>query len=162
MEYEPEPVDLYDIVEDNIALFLSRAQQKEITLTNTIPEQTMVYADLNMVDTVIRNLVSNALKFTEVSDSIHISMNSHSTSMLEIAVADTGIGISTEGQAKLFRIDSQYTNPGTAGEKGTGLGLMLCQDLVKRNGGTIWVESEVGQGTTFRFTLPKHFPNNET
>jgi len=152
MEYEPHKLDLYDIAEDNVALFLSRAQQKNVTLTSTIPEYTYAYADPNMVDTVMRNLVSNALKFTEHSGSVTISVLEHED-MLEISVADTGLGISHEGQARLFRIDAQYTNVGTEGEKGTGLGLILCQELITRNGGRIWVESEPGIGTTFRFTL---------
>jgi signal transduction histidine kinase len=81
--------------------------------------------------------------------------------MLEMRVVDTGIGISAEGQTKLFRIDTPYTSAGIDGEKGTGLGLILCQDLIERNGGHIHVESEIGTGTTFRFTLPKHLPSDE-
>lgn len=155
MEYEPHKLDLYDIAEDNVALFLSKAQQKNVTLTSTIKEYTYAYADPNMVDTVMRNLVSNALKFTDHGGSVTISVREH-RGMLELSVSDTGLGISREGQARLFRIDAQYTNVGTEGEKGTGLGLILCQELITRNGGRIWVESESDIGTTFRFTLSPH------
>lgn len=106
-----------------------------------------------MVNTVIRNLVSNALKFTPTGGAIEISAQAREDH-LEIAVSDTGTGIPQEDLPKLFRIDVQYTNVGTGGETGTGLGLILCQDLVEKNDGKIWVESEVGEGTTFRFTLP--------
>ena len=158
MEREAYQLDLYDIAEDNVALFLSKAQQKQVTLLTTVPENTMAYADPNMVDTVVRNLVSNALKFTEGGDTITISTRPRDD-MLEMSIADTGVGISPDGRDKLFRIDVQYTNPGTEGEKGTGLGLILCRDLVTRNGGEILVESDIGAGTTFRFTLPPYTAN---
>lgn len=156
MEYEPEEIALQEIAEDNIDLFISKAEQKQVVLTSSIPENTCAYADYNMMNTVIRNLVSNALKFTEAGDTIDISACDQETH-IEVVVSDTGAGISPEDIPKLFRIDVQYTNVGTAGETGTGLGLILCQDLVEKNGGEIWVESEVGKGTTFRFTLPQKF-----
>jgi signal transduction histidine kinase/DNA-binding response OmpR family regulator len=158
LEYEPRHCDLYDLADDNVALFLSRSQQKQVTLHNAVPEQTMAYADPNMVDTVIRNLVSNALKFTRAGDAITIAAR-RAGDLLEISIADTGVGIDAAGRDKLFRIDTQHTTPGIDGERGTGLGLILCQDLVTRNGGRIGVESQVGVGTTFRFTLPANDPS---
>lgn len=154
MGYDPEQIDLQEIAEDNVDLYRSKAQEKQVTLTSSVPPDTKVYADYNMINTVVRNLISNALKFTETGDAIVISAweDRHS---FQLAIADTGIGISEDGKTKLFRIDTQYTNPGTAGEKGTGLGLSLCKELIELNGGTIWVESEVDKGTTFRFSLPK-------
>lgn len=154
MEYEPEMINLREIIADNIDLFASRADQKQIALTSFVQEEILIYADYNMVNTVIRNLVSNALKFTKAGNTIDISAREQE-SHVEIAISDTGIGITPEDLPKLFRIDVQYSHTGTAGEKGTGLGLSLCKDLVEKNGGKIWVESEVGKGTTFRFTLPK-------
>jgi PAS domain S-box-containing protein len=154
MKHHPEPIDLSDIAEDNTALFASRAEQKQITLRDSIPKKTSVYADYSMIDTVLRNLISNALKFSQTDGIIEISAHSYET-YVEVAVSDTGTGIRQENIPKLFRIDMQYTNVGTAGETGTGLGLILCQELVERNGGRIWVESDVGKGTTFRFTLPQ-------
>lgn len=157
MEHEPHEIDLYEIADDNVALFWSKSQQKQVTLHNMVPERMVAYADPNMVDTVVRNLISNALKFTRPGDRITIAARPRET-MLEMSVADTGLGISDEGQAQLFRIDMQYTTPGIDGEKGTGLGLILCRDLVIRNGGQIAVESQPGAGTTFRFTLPAAAP----
>ena len=154
MEHEPEQVNLQEIVEDNIDLFASKAEQKQVCLRSMMADDISAYADFNMVNTVIRNLISNALKFTSSGDVIDISARKNST-LIEVTVADTGVGISQEDLPKLFRIDVHHTNAGTAGEIGTGLGLALCQELVERNGGRIWVESELGHGSTFRFTLPK-------
>ena len=154
MEYAPEDVDVSEIIEDTMVLFGSNAEQKRITLTWINLQDVHVYADYNMVNTVIRNLVSNALKFTHAGGSIEIVSSDRETD-IEIAISDTGTGISQEDLAKLFRIDVQYTNTGTSGEKGTGLGLNLCKDLVEKNGGTITVESELGRGSTFRIHLPK-------
>ncbi len=154
MEYEPEDINILEIAEDNIGLFLSKADQKQIDLTSSIPQKILTYADYNMVNTVVRNLISNALKFTKAGDTVDISVREYSAH-IEVAVSDSGIGISQEDRHKLFRIDVQHSNVGTAGEAGTGLGLVLCQELVERNSGRIWVESEVGKGATFRFTLPR-------
>jgi signal transduction histidine kinase len=154
MEHHPESIALSEIVADNIELFTPNAEQKQIMFMNAIPENISVYADHSMVDTVIRNLISNALKFTPAGGKIEILAQSYEAS-IEVAVLDTGMGIPQEDIPKLFRIDVQHTNVGTAGETGTGLGLILCQELVERNKGKIWVESEVEKGTTFRFTLPR-------
>ncbi len=154
MEYEPEDINILEIAEDNIGLFLSKADQKQIGLTSSISQEILTYADYNMVNTVVRNLISNALKFTKAGDTVDISVREYSAH-IEVAVSDSGIGISQEDRHKLFRIDVQHSNVGTAGEAGTGLGLVLCQELVERNSGRIWVESEVGKGATFRFTLPR-------
>ncbi len=153
MKCKPEEFDLQEIAENNIDLFFSKAEQKRVLLKTSVQEGMGVYADYNMVNTVIRNLVSNALKFTSTDGIIEISAQNRNDHF-EISVSDTGAGIPAEDLAKLFRIDVQYTNLGIDGEKGTGLGLILCQDLVEKNGGRIWVESEVAKGTTFRFTLP--------
>ena len=153
IEYDPEVFDLSDVADENLDLFCARAEQKEITLRSTIQMNEMVYADENMVNTVIRNLVSNALKFTPPTGRIELSVQP-AGEYAEVSVADTGTGIIEEDIPKLFRLDAQYTNIGTDGEKGTGLGLSLCQDLVEKNGGEIWVESEQGKGSTFKFTLP--------
>ena len=153
MEYHPEDIKLFDIGEENRNLFLAKSEQKSVTLVNAIPRETRAFADYSMINTVIRNLVSNALKFTTAGDHIEIAAFQRD-SLIELSVRDTGIGIAPEDMKKLFRIDVQHSNIGTAGERGTGLGLILCQELVERNGGAIWVESQPGQGATFRLTLP--------
>jgi PAS domain S-box-containing protein len=153
MQQQPEPIQLSDIAEENIDLFAPKAEQKKIVLTRTVPEHLWVYADYGMINTVVRNLISNALKFTPVGGRIEVSAQ-ECNDIVEVSVSDSGIGIYPGDLPKLFRIDVQYTHLGTDGEKGTGLGLILCQELVERNSGRIWVESTVGTGTTFRFTLP--------
>jgi PAS domain S-box-containing protein len=153
MEYAPEQFDFKEIVDDMVELFTSNAEQKQIGLFSAVQETLVVYADYAMVNTIMRNLISNALKFTPTGGNITIAAR-YEAHDVEVAVSDTGNGMSPETIAKLFRVDVHPTTTGTAGETGTGLGLILCQDLVQKNGGKIWVESEVGKGTTFRFTLP--------
>jgi two-component system sensor histidine kinase/response regulator len=152
MEYQPSEFDLKEIADENMLLFSSKAEQKQIRLTHTVPPNTWVYADHHMIRTVLRNLVSNALKFTNAGDTIEV-LAAQVDDKVEVAVADTGIGIPQEALTKLFRIENKYSQKGTAGEEGTGLGLILCQELVKQNGGAIWVESEEGKGSTVKFTL---------
>jgi signal transduction histidine kinase len=153
MEYCPQHILLDKIAESNVRLFTPTAKQKQITLSNQVSEGITAYADQDMIDTVVRNLTSNALKFTYPKGIVTISARQREH-VVEIAVSDTGIGIPPEELSQLFRIDIKYSNAGTAGEEGTGLGLILCKDLIEKNGGMIRVESEVGQGTVFTFGLP--------
>jgi PAS domain S-box-containing protein len=154
MEYAPHPLALEHIVDHNVGLFASIARQKQITLRSRLPKNTMVYADHPMLDTVIRNLLSNALKFTHAQGTIEVSaslVGDH----VEVAVADTGVGIPVEHLATLFHIDAKHSEVGTAGETGTGLGLILCKELIEKNDGRIWVDSTGSNGTIFRFVLPR-------
>ena len=114
-----------------------------------------MYADVRMVDTILRNLLSNAIKFTGKEGTIEISAigYAHTT---DLAVTDTGTGIKPDALKKIFRIDAKYSRAGTAGEQGTGLGLILCKELAELNHGTLSVESTLGQGSTFTLTLPNH------
>jgi signal transduction histidine kinase len=114
----------------------------------------MAFADKNMVSTVIRNLMTNAVKFTSDGGEIKISTE-QKNGKVQVTVSDTGIGISRENKNKLFRIDTFYRTHGTDNEKGTGLGLILCQEFIEKLGGKIWVESELTKGSQFHFTLPK-------
>ncbi len=157
MEYIPEKVWFGSLVNDIVALFQATAEQKQITLSNSVPSKLVVYADQNMIETVIRNLISNALKFTDARGTIDVSVRDDGPT-IEVSVSDTGVGMDQDGISKLFLIDAKYSRVGTAGERGTGLGLILCKELVEKHGGRIWVESEIGQGTCFRFTLPKSPP----
>ena len=155
MEYAPEYLNCVEFIVENLELFASKAEQKGIALRNNLDEELLVYADYHMTNTVIRNLASNALKFTPSGGMVAIAAR-HQGRMVEFSITDTGTGISAEDLPKLFRLDAQYTNIGTAGERGTGLGLKLCKDLIEKQDGQIWAESELGKGTTFRFTLPRH------
>jgi signal transduction histidine kinase len=156
MEFQPQSIDLNELISRNIFLFAPNAEQKNIILNSLVQEKLMAYADVNMVDTIIRNVLSNALKFTDSGGKIDVSAT-QGDQFVEISVSDTGVGIHEENLSKLFRIDVRYQKKGTAGEQGTGLGLNLCKELIRKNGGRIWVESEVGKGTMFTFTLPTRF-----
>jgi signal transduction histidine kinase len=150
----PEIIHIRNIVNGVLLLLNKNAVNKNIRLTSLIREYTSAYADRNMTTTVIRNLVSNAVKYTKEGGSIVIDAEEHGE-FWEISISDTGIGISPENIEKLFRIDIRYSTPGTAEERGTGLGLNLCKELVERNGGKIGVISEAGKGSRFYFTCSK-------
>lgn len=154
LEYHPQQIPLAQAFSRTIELFKPMASQKHQTITMSVPEQISVYVDFNIVDTIARNLISNALKFTNSGGSIEITARHDKQQHVEIAISDTGIGIDAQYMPDLFRIDKTYKRLGTEREKGTGLGLVLCKELVERSHGKIWVESEVGKGTSFRFTLP--------
>jgi len=175
MEYNPETINLQDIALETINLLAAPAESKKITLQSTISDEMQVYADSHMVDTIIRNLTNNAIKFTPEEGTVTISAihanhttdtipitnaidkiiyTLSTTQFIEIAVTDTGVGMDEAVQAKLFHIDQPHSTVGTAKESGTGLGLIMCKEMVERNGGKIWVESEIGAGTAVKFTLP--------
>ena len=153
LQNNPEKVDLRELCVKNIFVLKNSAEKKNIILYQEIPENTYVYVDTNIVSMVIRNLISNALKFTNSGGKISIT-SSEKDNLVEISVIDTGIGISEENRKKLFRIDTNYTTKGTSDENGTGLGLILCKEFIEKSGGKIWIESEQGKGSTFKFTLP--------
>lgn len=157
IEWNPAPIDLAVPVNESIFLLKANAEGKEITVHSAIQEHTMVYADARMVLMIIRNLVSNAIKFTPKGGEVEIHSKTLG-SYEQITIADTGIGIPQAEKHKLFQLDSGYSTPGTAGEQGTGLGLVLCKEFVEKHGGKIWVESDVGKGSQFLFTLPRHKP----
>ncbi len=153
IQMNPEKIDLYELVEENINLLLNHASKKKIKLINEIASPSIVTADANMIRTVIRNLVSNAIKYTNENGIITASASQDNGSV-KVSIADTGIGMIPENVEKLFRIDVNYSTKGTANETGTGLGLILCKEFINKNGGKIWVESEFGKGSRFKFTLP--------
>jgi PAS domain S-box-containing protein len=154
MEYAPDIIEIRKMTEETIELLLSQAGEKQITLQHTMDGDVLAYGDYNMASTVLRNLISNAIKFTHEGGRIQVAVR-QDDEQVELAVADNGVGVAADDLPTLFRIDIQHSHSGTAGERGTGLGLILCKDLAEKNGGKIWVESEAGQGTTVRFTLPK-------
>jgi PAS domain S-box-containing protein len=153
IEFNPNELDLNKLIEETFLLFNTKANQKEIALTNTVEANTIISADINMLKTILRNLVSNALKFTDRGGAIEVC--SQTTNMhIEITVRDTGIGIFPEAVNNLFKLDKYISTEGTENETGTGLGLILCKEFVEKHSGKIWVESKVGFGTKFVFTLP--------
>lgn len=155
--FEPTPLNTHYMVEETIHLFTQNARQKNIRLINDVQPDIEIYVDMNVVQTVLRNLMGNALKFTPDGGTVTITARVDHE-QVEITVTDTGVGLSEKAQATIFRIDEKYTTEGTAGEKGTGLGLILCRELIEKSQGQIWIDSEVGQGAAFKFTLPRHIP----
>jgi two-component system sensor histidine kinase/response regulator len=154
MEFNPVFIDLASLINDATELLKASALQKSITITLKVPRSAPILADKAMISTVLRNLISNAIKFTRPDGSIHISVEQKPTE-ITISVADKGVGIKPELIEKLFRIDQSFTTSGTHSEEGTGLGLILCKEFVDKHHGKIWVESELGNGSTFSFTIPK-------
>ncbi|MGA2297276.1 MAG: tetratricopeptide repeat protein [FCB group bacterium] len=154
IEFEPQKINLKQAVTENLDLLIVNANKKNLDISYDIEEDTALYADSNMVNTILRNLISNAIKFTDDFGMVKISTDIN-CNFVQISVSDTGIGISEEDLQKLFRIDVQHTTIGTSKEKGTGLGLILCKEFVDRHGGEILVDSKEGEGTTFKITLPK-------
>jgi PAS domain S-box-containing protein len=130
------------------------ASKKGVEIVFSIPEDLTIYADINMLESVVRNLASNAVKFTNKGGKVLISGRSVNDNLVEISIKDTGIGMNPEMLDKLFRIDEFTCRQGTDGEPSTGLGLILCKDFIDRHGGKIWAESTEGMGSTFYFTLP--------
>jgi PAS domain S-box-containing protein len=149
----PEMIDLSLLAIDNISVLKSMADSKRIKLYSSINYNTKAFADANMVRTILRNLMSNAIKFTRNGGEVNISSVEDSATV-RVCVKDNGIGISEQRQGMLFRIDEKLSTKGTANETGTGLGLLLCKEMIERQGGHIWVESDPGKGSRFYFTLP--------
>lgn len=154
---QPGQITLNDIAKKTIDVLGPVAAEKGLTLKET-GETLEAYADPNMTDTVIRNLVNNAIKFTPEGGTITISYETTESGKSKVSVADTGVGMSASIAKNIFSLAENVTTRGTNGEKGTGLGMTLCKELVELNGGTINVESEPGKGSTFSFTLPQDAP----
>jgi len=153
--YSPAKVNTREIVENVFSLLGENAERKGIVLLNKVDKKHTSIADKIMLQVVIRNLVSNAIKFTPKSGEISIECN-ETDDIQKISVRDTGLGIPAEHLDKLFRKEIKYTTSGTDGEVGTGLGLPICMELMEKQNGSILIESEVGKGTTFVVSLPKN------
>jgi len=153
LEFHPDETNLKYIVTSCVELLKGTADNKSIKLQDYVDDDLVVLCDVNMITTVIRNLITNAIKFTPENGEISVFAEKKENEVL-VAIKDTGIGISDEDKQKLFRIDVHHTTIGTSQEKGTGLGLILCKEFVEKHGGRIWVESEIGKGSTFKFTIP--------
>ncbi len=152
LKFNPERVHLYNLVEDSLELICSTAKSKGVKILNQVDDSLYVNADKNTVITVLRNLVSNAVKYSKSNTYVKI-FSKEINQYVKVYVEDEGVGISQEDKGKLFRMDESYSTKGTEGESGTGLGLILCKEFVEKNGGEIFVSSEIGAGSTFSFTL---------
>ncbi|TVQ14669.1 MAG: sensor histidine kinase [Balneolaceae bacterium] len=149
----PEVIDLIEMLMDEIRIIRCSAIQKQVSLVYSIPPELSIVADEQMIKTVLRNLINNAVKYSNIGGEVKISA-SKENDYLEFSVQDTGIGISYEDQRKLFRKDILHSTPGTNKEKGTGLGLLLCKEFTEKHNGKIRLISEPGKGSKFIVTLP--------
>lgn len=153
LEFIPKKIEISPIVDKTINLLDNIAKSKNISIQSEIKNEEHAFADKDMLGTIFRNLISNAIKFTETNGKVLLSMTNESNQIV-FSVKDSGIGIAPEKRANLFDINQKNTTSGTNDETGTGLGLMLCKDFVEKHGGQIWVESELGKGSNFKFTIP--------
>lgn len=153
MEFNRKETDIVSVIGEVTELLYASARQKGIRITKQVPSKLNVMADKQMVSAVIRNLISNAIKFTKPGGNIHISAVSRPNDIL-VTVSDDGIGIKPEVMGKLFSIEGNISTRGTNREEGTGLGLVLCKEFIAKHGGDIWVEPEIPNGSRFMFTLP--------
>jgi signal transduction histidine kinase len=152
--FNPKIIQLAPKIYDCLAILQEAGRLKEIAIISEVPEDTVVFSDENMLGGILRNLISNAIKFTCKGGKISISSREISSNFVEITVSDTGIGMNHEMVANLFKISINTSRKGTEGEPSTGLGLFIFKDFVEKHGGRISVESEEGKGSKFKFTIP--------
>jgi len=151
--FEPKAINFKALCKEVISLMTESARSKEIDIISQDNTDIQLFADANMLRTIMRNLISNAIKFSHSKGKITITAKP-AGAFATITVSDNGVGIGQGEIARLWQISEVYTTPGTKGEKGTGFGLMLCKEFVDKHGGKIFVESEVGKGSDFQFTMP--------
>ncbi len=154
LEFQPKKLDLHDEVYKVINLFTNTAIEKKIAIINAVPLKTIVSADQNIITSILQNLVSNSLKFSGAGGRITVKIRTTDDGFNEISVSDNGTGISDENIAKIFKIDEHLSTIGTANEEGSGLGLILCKEMVERINGYIKIDSKKGEGTKVTFAIP--------
>lgn len=170
--YQPTSIQLFDLIQRVVGLLNLSANKKHVTISNQVPKDKKIFGDLYMIETVLRNLISNAIKYSNVNSEVTVGvlefdsneltneklkydvLNTTSpTNSTIFFIKDTGIGMEKEQIENLFRLDKKFSTKGTAEESGTGLGLILCKEFIDKHKGNIWVESEPGIGSTFYFNL---------
>jgi signal transduction histidine kinase len=156
MEFNPQEFNLRKSINMVLDIVSVSARKKEIKIDNSVPDELEVFADLHMFESVVRNLASNAVKFTPVGGKIYVSAGTNINNCVEIRISDTGIGMDKILMSKLFIINEKTSRKGTEGEPSSGLGLLLCKEFIEKHRGKIWVESEAGKGATFYFSLPSN------
>lgn len=149
----PKTLDVNTLINENVNFYRDIAKQKSITISNTTITPLFVKADRAMINTVLRNLISNAIKFTPFNGTVEVS-SEMKDNKVKVAIRDTGVGLSETAIKKIFSLDSHDSKLGTQNEKGTGLGLMLCKEFIDKHQEKIWIESELGKGAVISFTLP--------
>ena len=154
MDFSPEIINVKQIIVQCLEVLKESARKKEINISLSLPDDLELYADSHMLETVIRNLVSNAIKFTSFGGKVIVSSIKKSDRSIEIKIIDSGIGMSPELKYNLFLLNAKTSRKGTDGEPSTGLGLLLCKEFIEKHNGEIRVESEVGKGSIFSFAIP--------
>ncbi|MGL4228346.1 MAG: sensor histidine kinase, partial [Tannerellaceae bacterium] len=149
-----QEIEVVGIVEGVVDIYKSMAQMKEVDVKIDAPQQALGWGDADMIKTVVRNLLGNAIKFSYPKGEIHLRVRDGETSVV-VDIVDQGCGIKEEDQSKMLRTDVQFSTFGTKNEEGSGLGLLLCQDLVKKINGEFWFTSIPNEGSTFSFSIPK-------
>ena len=155
MPFLPESIQLLPFIDDCLSALWESAENKEIEIKIDVKNDLTIYADRNMIQTIIRNLVTNAIKFTKKDGNIYISAKPILENNIEISIEDSGVGMNKEIIENLFKLHINTSRAGTNGEPSTGLGLVLCKEFVEKHNGKIWAESEEGKGSTFYFTVPQ-------
>ena len=154
MKYKPEDVNVAGLVNEVISNLQINADEKQIKINSDLPGNLNSYIDKLMISTVLRNLISNSIKFSPKKSQINI-FSEEAGEMIKLTVKDYGKGMSNDDVKKLFRIDIDNNEIGDKAEKGTGLGLILCKELTEKCGGKIWAKSELNIGSEFIFTVPR-------
>ena len=153
IKYHPESLELLQLINEITSLYNQNLKNKNISIKVNVEPDISISADKKMIETILRNLISNAIKFTNQNGAVTLD-SVKDDDIIIVKVSDTGIGISEENLSKLFKIDVNHSTKGTAKESGTGLGLILCKELIEKHGGKIWVESKENIGSSFNFTIP--------
>ena len=160
IEYNPQSFHLLSNLNEIIPLLTIQAEKKKLALKIDIPEHLMIFGDMNMINTIFRNLISNAIKFTHENGLVLLTARVKNDT-IQFDIIDTGVGMTPENVQELFSVENTKSKRGTVGEKGTGLGLLLCKDFIEKHQGKIWVESKLGKGSRFSFTLPFYSDENK-
>ena len=153
IEFNPESFNINSVINEIIEVLYSLAKTKNIIINFNSLRELVIVADKNMIHTIVRNLVSNAIKFTNVNGEININVFQNDI-YTEFSISDNGVGIKDEFKSGLFEINSKTTALGTKGEKGSGLGLVICKEFVEKHNGKIWFDTKIGEGTDFKFSIP--------
>ncbi len=159
ISFVPETINVSELIAEEFSMLDDMAKGKNIGLISNVSKEIVIAADKNMLRTILRNLITNAIKFTHKNGKVEVNATTY-INHLELAVSDNGVGMSRDIMSKLFKIDANLTSRGTENERGTGLGLFLCKEFVEKHGGKIWTESEEGKGSTFKFLLPFDLRSN--
>jgi signal transduction histidine kinase len=154
IQFNSAALNILDVIQECFLVLENQIANKRIILINEVDKEIVVNADYDMLKIIIRNLITNAVKYSNPGSKVTIKSELNRANEIEISVIDEGVGISEEEMTKLFKIENKHSELGTSNELGTGLGLILCKEFIEKHNGKIWVESKLNSGSTFKFSLP--------